>query len=335
MSCKSRVLCCRNKWFVVKWLVSCKLFPPGLQEKDVKYRSTNLKLLLSEKHVEKRLKWAHDNTYWYQLVKCFVFRLGFLLGMDSSKASRVKKTSLGESLAGSHAYNPIRDSRRDSWRDFLARKVSLKVSPRVSARLSARLLARLSPRLVFFTRDAWSCAESRMLQRTVKHPIKLHVWGCLREQGFGCLHVFTKNLNAQKMVKIYQKGLLRSTKQWFGDDNDSWILQEDNDPKHRSLLCKRGGRKMGYRRWIENVWGVLKVGSIPALHLKTFEQLFWTTTWGKNSTKTQWQARSQYLCYCAYSVPFAVPPVPRKLDQTILFLSLSHLWLFRWYSVGN
>ena len=25
--------------------------------------------------------------------------------------TRVKKTSLGESLAGSHAYNPIRDSR--------------------------------------------------------------------------------------------------------------------------------------------------------------------------------------------------------------------------------
>ena len=28
-----------------------------------------------------------------------------------------KKTSLGESLAGSHAYNPIRDSQQDSWQD--------------------------------------------------------------------------------------------------------------------------------------------------------------------------------------------------------------------------
>ena len=65
---------------------------------------------------------------------------------------RVKKKSLGESLAGTHAYNPIRDSRRDSCRDFLARKVSPtvspKVSPRVSARLLARLLARLSARLL-------------------------------------------------------------------------------------------------------------------------------------------------------------------------------------------
>ena len=62
---------------------------------------------------------------------------------DRSHSPR-KKTNLGESLAGSHAYNPIRDS--------LARKVpptlSPKVPPRVSARLSARLLARLSARLL-------------------------------------------------------------------------------------------------------------------------------------------------------------------------------------------
>ena len=29
----------------------------------------------------------------------------------------------------------------------------------------------------------------------------------------------------------------------------------------------------------------LRVGSIPTLHLKTFEQLFWITTWRKNSRK--------------------------------------------------
>ena len=34
-----------------------------------------------------------------------------------------KKTSLGESLAGSHAYNPIRDSRRDCGRNFSRQKL--------------------------------------------------------------------------------------------------------------------------------------------------------------------------------------------------------------------
>ena len=31
----------------------------------------------------------------------------------------------------------------------------------------------------------------------------------------------------------------------------------------------------------------------------------------------------------------SVWPVPRNLDQTILFLSLSHLWVSWQYSVGN
>ena len=67
---------------------------------------------------------------------------------DYSSSCPRKKTSLGENLARSHAYNQIWDSRRD----FLARKfsptVSPKVSPRVSTRLPARLLAMLSARLL-------------------------------------------------------------------------------------------------------------------------------------------------------------------------------------------
>ena len=31
----------------------------------------------------------------------------------------------------------------------------------------------------------------------------------------------------------------------------------------------------------------------------------------------------------------SVTPFPRKLDQIIIFLSLLHLWLSPWYSVGN
>ena len=33
----------------------------------------------------------------------------------------------------------------------------------------------------------------------------------------------------------------------------------------------------------------LRVGSIPTLHLKTFEQLFWPMTWRKNSRKAQFR----------------------------------------------
>ena len=81
-----------------------------------------------------------------------------------------KKTSLGESLAGSHAYNPIRDSRQEPWRDFLARQVSPTISPRVSPRvlpwvlprLSVRLLARLLSRLFASKRLAESLGSDYM-----------------------------------------------------------------------------------------------------------------------------------------------------------------------------
>ena len=84
---------------------------------------------------------------------------------------------------------------------------------------------------------AWSAAGARSLQRTVKHPIMIYVWGCFSQRGFGCLDLFTENLNAQKMLHIYENSLLRSAEKMFGAKNKDWILQEDNDPKHRSHLC--------------------------------------------------------------------------------------------------
>ena len=50
--------------------------------------------------------------------------------------SALRKKRVLESLAGSHAYNPIRDSRRD----FLARKDSPTVSPKLSLRVSDRII---------------------------------------------------------------------------------------------------------------------------------------------------------------------------------------------------
>jgi hypothetical protein len=41
------------------------------------------------------------------------------------------------------------------------------------------------------------------------------------------------------MCSIYQQGLLASASQLFGMDNIDWILQEDNDPKHRSKIAKK------------------------------------------------------------------------------------------------
>lgn len=68
---------------------------------------------------------------------------------------------------------------------------------------------------------AWSIYENPVVERTVKQPMKVNVWGCFDAWGFGTLCVFTDNLNAEKMVKIYERGLLTSVGQWFGDSTNS------------------------------------------------------------------------------------------------------------------
>ena len=71
------------------------------------------------------------------------------------------------------------------------------------------------------------------------------------------------------MLEIYKKALLLSAKRWFIDKNEDWVLQEDNDPKHRSKLCTERKKRSGIVTldWpsqspdansIKNVWAYIK-----------------------------------------------------------------------------
>ena len=82
-------------------------------------------------------------------------------------------------------------------------------------------------RLFGFKKKVWRRAGEPFVVRTVKHPAKVNVWGCFSSKGFGKLVLFTENMNAPLLVKIYNKGLLPSAAKWFSGEEDEWVLQED------------------------------------------------------------------------------------------------------------
>ncbi len=79
-------------------------------------------------------------------------------------------------------------------------------------------------------RRVWNLPGKKKFIRTVKHPVKVNVWGCFSSKIFGRIMCFKKNLNAKLMCDICKRGLLPTARNQFGPDSTSWKLLEDNDP---------------------------------------------------------------------------------------------------------
>ena len=70
----------------------------------------------------------------------------------------------------------------------------------------------------------WSQGINRKIFRVVKHPQKIHVWGCFCSKVFGKLHIFKENLIATGIVRIYNKSLLPSITMFNFDKDNGWLF---------------------------------------------------------------------------------------------------------------
>lgn len=96
-------------------------------------------------------------------------------------------------------------------------------------------------------RRSWPTLSQKLIQRTVKHPVKIHLWGCFSKQGFGALHLFTYNLNAPKMLKIYKKCLLSTAERWFIKKKRGLDLTRRQRPKTPEQALHRVERAVWHR----------------------------------------------------------------------------------------
>lgn len=167
-------------------------------------------------------------------------------------------------------------------------------------------------------RKVWKLSGSKVISRVVKHPLKLHMWACFSMYGFGRIVIFSGTLNAKRMVKIYQNGLLSSAKDLFDDD---WTLQEDNDPKHMSKLAKKWKKDNSIDRmtWpsnspdlnpMENVWRILK-NKVRKRHPQTKSQL-------EEAIKEEWNQLPKNLAWnLANSMPTRLNQVLQRKGDSI------------------
>src|SRR5579871_3427371 len=59
---------------------------------------------------------------------------------------------------------------------------------------------------------------------TVKYSLKVHIYRCFSEKGFGNIYYFTENFTSNLLYNIYKNTLLPSAGIFFRENDHNWLL---------------------------------------------------------------------------------------------------------------
>jgi len=142
-----------------------------------------------------------------------------------------------------------------------------------------------------FNCKRWIHKNDDKYHHTVKHPMKLHVWGYISKKYGSGIFIFKENLNGVLYSNILNDHIV--------DANDkNMIFQDDNDPKHRSILVTnwKKNKNISSLDWpsyspdlnpIENIWAILKM-KLRRCEIRTIDEF-------ENSIKKCWNDISQNI----------------------------------------